>query len=235
EIGMGGAAYQSVRYAGPAVKGMDIGKRMTLSNLVIDIGAKNGIFEPDEKTRAFLKNRMEEKIDFLSSDRDAEFVKTHSFQVEDLEPQIAYPHQVDKVKPISEAEGIKIDQVFLGTCTNGRYNDLKAAAHILNGRKVNSDTRMIINPASREVYLRSMREGLLEIFLKSGCVINNPGCGPCAGSHQGILASGEKCLSTGNRNFQGRMGTEDTEIYLSSPTTAAATAIEGRITDPRKT
>lgn len=156
------------------------------------------------------------------------------FDSDDLVPQIAYPHQVDNVKPISEFEGLEMDQVFLGTCTNGRLVDLRAAAGILKGSKIDPDLRMIVTPASREIYQKALDQGLIDIFNDAGCIVANPGCGPCAGSHQGILAPGEKCLSTANRNFKGRMGSEEAEIYLGSPYTAAATAINGEITDPRE-
>lgn len=234
EIGSNGATYKSVEYSGEPIEKMNVGERMTLSNFAVEMGAKTGLIEPDDKVEKFLKNRVEGEFELFENDEDAEFEEIIEFEADDLEPQIAFPHQVDNVKPISEAEGIKLNQVFLGTCTNGRFVDLEAAAKILKGKRVDPDTRMLINPASKETYLKALREGLIEIFLEAGCIVNNPGCGPCPGSHQGILAPGETCLSTANRNFKGRMGSEESEIYLCSPVTAAVSAIEGKITDPRK-
>ncbi|KXA91316.1 3-isopropylmalate dehydratase [candidate division MSBL1 archaeon SCGC-AAA259A05] len=234
KIGNDGATYKAVEYSGDPIEKMSIGERMTLSNLAVEMGAKTGIIEPDDKVRKFLEEKVKEKIELVENDEDAKFEDTFYFDSESLEPQIACPHQVDNVKPISEVEGQDIDQIFLGTCTNGRFEDLKAAAEILNGEKVDPNTRMIINAASKDIYLKAMQEGLIGTFIKAGCVINNPGCGPCAGSHQGILAPQEICLSTANRNFKGRMGSEQAEIYLGSPITAAASAINGKITDPRE-
>ncbi len=234
EIESDGATYKAVEYSGEPIRNMSIGDRMTLSNLAVEMGAKTGIVEPDEKVRKYLQDRVDEEIELTKNDEDAQFEEVIDIEGEDLEPQIAFPHQVDNVKPISEGEGIKLDQVFLGTCTNGRFEDLKTAAEILDGNKIHSDIRMIVNPGSKEIYKKALREGILEKLVEAGCIINNPGCGPCAGSHQGILAPGETCLSTANRNFKGRMGSEESEIYLSSPATAAASAIKGEITDPRE-
>lgn len=234
EIESDGATYKAVEYSGEPVRNMSIGERMTLSNLAVEMGAKTGIVEPDEKVRKYLQDRVDEEIELTKNDEDAQFEEVIDIEGEDLEPQIAFPHQVDNVKPISEGEGIKPDQVFLGTCTNGRFEDLKTAAEILDGNKIHSDIRMIVNPGSKEIYKKALREGILEKLLEAGCIINNPGCGPCAGSHQGILAPGETCLSTANRNFKGRMGSEDAEIYLSSPVTVAVSAVKGEITDPRE-
>ncbi|KXB01561.1 3-isopropylmalate dehydratase [candidate division MSBL1 archaeon SCGC-AAA259O05] len=233
-IGNDGATYKAVEYSGDAIEKMGVGERMTLTNLAVEMGAKTGIVEPDEKVRKFLEGRVRGKIELVENDENAEFEDIFYFDSESLEPQIACPHQVDNVKSVSEVEGQYIDQVFLGTCTNGRFGDLKAAAEVLDGEKVDPDTRMIVNAASKEIYLRALQEGLIETFMEAGCVVSNPGCGPCAGSHQGILAPQETCLSTANRNFKGRMGSEEAEIYLGSPITAAASAIEGKITDPRE-
>ncbi|MBS3815017.1 MAG: 3-isopropylmalate dehydratase large subunit [Hadesarchaea archaeon] len=234
EIESDGATYKAVEYSGPPIKKMSVGERMTLSNLSVEMGAKTGIVEPDEKVKNFLKGRTDEDFELVSNDDDAEFEKTLDFDAGDLEPQIACPHQVDNVSPISDVAGLSIDQVFLGTCTNGRLEDLEAAASILKGKKVSEGTRMIVTPASREIYNAAIEKGLINVFMDAGCIISNPGCGPCAGSHQGILAPGEVCLSTANRNFKGRMGSEESEIYLGSPVTAAASAINGKITDPRE-
>lgn len=234
EIGSDGATYKAVEYSGEPIRKMSVGERMTLSNLAVEMGAKTGIVEPDKKVKDYLKNRVSNKIELTKNDSDAEFEKTFNFDAGNLEPQIACPHQVDNVVPISEVEGLDIDQVFIGTCTNGRFGDLKSAARILEGNTINQDTRMIVTAASKETYQRALREGLIDIFVEAGCVVTNPGCGPCAGSHQGILAPEERCLSTANRNFKGRMGSEEAEIYLGSPVTAAISAIKGKITDPRE-
>lgn len=234
EVEADGATYKAVEYSGDPIERMSVSERMTLSNLAVEMGAKAGIIEPDEKVKRFLKGRVDEKIELTKNDEDAEYEEVLDFDADDLVPQIAYPHQVDNVKPISEFEGLEMDQVFLGTCTNGRLVDLRAAAGILKGNKIDPDLRMIVTPASREIYQKALDQGLVDIFNDAGCIVANPGCGPCAGSHQGILAPGEKCLSTANRNFKGRMGSEEAEIYLGSPYTAAATAINGEITDPRE-
>lgn len=234
EIGSDGATYKAVDYSGEPISEMSIGERMTLSNLAVEMGAKTGIVEPDEKVRKFLEDRVDGEIELTKNDDDAQFEEIINVEGEDLEPQIAFPHQVDNVKPVSEGEGIRLDQVFLGTCTNGRFDDLKTAANILDGNEVCPETRMIVNPGSKEIYKKALREGILEKLMEAGCIVNNPGCGPCAGSHQGILAPGETCLSTANRNFKGRMGSEEAKIYLSSPVTAAVSAIKGEITDPRE-
>ncbi|KXB04612.1 3-isopropylmalate dehydratase [candidate division MSBL1 archaeon SCGC-AAA261O19] len=234
EIGSDGATYKAVEYSGTPIKKMSVGERMTLSNLAVEMGAKTGIIEPDKKVKKYLKNRTNKKLELVANDDDAEFENVLDFDIGDLEPQIACPHQVDNVVPVSEVEGVKVDQVFLGTCTNGRFEDLEAAARILKGKKVNSSTRMLVTPASREVYMKAIDKGLIKIFLESGCTVSSPGCSACAGSNIGILAPGETCLSTANRNFKGRMGSEEAEIYLGSAVTIAASAIKGEITDPRE-
>ena len=212
---------------------MSVSARMTLCNMAVEMGAKTGFMEPDEKTLAYLQPRVHGSIEPVRSDPDAEYEETLTFDVNKLEPQVACPHQVDNVKPVREVEGIEVDQVFLGSCTNGRLEDLEAAAQILNGRKVKQGVRMIVVPASREVYVQAMKRGLIELFIESGCVVCNPGCGPCLGAHQGVLAPREACISTSNRNFLGRMGCVEASIYLASPYTAAASAVAGKITDPR--
>ncbi len=233
-IGNDGATYKAVEYAGKPIEKMDVGERMTLCNLAVEMGAKTGLVEADEKIEDFLEGRVEGEIDLIKNDEDAEFEEVIEIDGEDLEPKIAFPHQVDNVKSISEGEGIDLDQVFVGTCTNGRFRDLKVVADVLEGHEVDDSVRMLINPASKEIYKRAMEEGILKTLMEAGCIINNPGCGPCAGSHQGILAPEETCLSTANRNFKGRMGSEESKIYLSSPVTAAVSAIKGEITDPRE-
>ncbi|MCS7131640.1 MAG: aconitase family protein, partial [Hadesarchaea archaeon] len=233
KVGADGANYRAIEFAGPVVERMDISGRMTLCNMVVEMGAKAGIVEPDERTSVYFRENFGEEIEAIRSDSDAAYEDVLNFDVSGLEPQVACPSSVDNVKPISEVEGIEVDQIFLGSCTNGRLEDLRQAAAILKGAQVKEGVRTLIVPASRKVYLQALREGLIEVFLRSGCTVCNPGCGPCPGGHMGVLAPDEVCLSTSNRNFVGRMGSAEAKIYLVSPSTAAASAITGRITDPR--
>jgi len=230
-----GATYQAIEFHGSTVKAMNVEGRLTLCNMAVEMGAKTGIIEPDAETLSYLTALGLKPVGGFKSDGDAEFSRNLSLDVSDIEPQVSCPHIVDNVKPITEVEGIEVNQVFLGSCTNGRLDDLRVAAEILKGKKVKREVRMIVIPVSRRVYFQALKEGLIEIFLKAGCAVCNPGCGPCAGAHEGVLAPGEVCVSTSNRNFRGRMGSMDAEIYLVSPATAAVTAIEGKITDPRRT
>jgi 3-isopropylmalate/(R)-2-methylmalate dehydratase large subunit len=230
-----GAIYKALEFGGPVVEAMSIEERMTLCNMAVEAGAKTGLCAADEVTRRFLEDqgRGEDYMP-LSPDPDASYERLIGLNVSDLSPQVAFPHFVDNVRPIEEAEGIPIDQVFVGTCTNGRLSDLRVVAEILKGHKVHPYLRLLVGPASRRIYLDALREGLLETLVEAGAVILPPGCGACVGVHQGILADGERCLSTQNRNFQGRMGNPHGEIFLASPATAAATAVRGKITDPRE-
>ena len=233
-----GATYKAIEFSGSTVKDMSLDGRLTLCNMAVEMGAKTGIIEPDEKTIRYLQNLgvkvKEDEIAALRSDEDADYSEKISIDASKIEPQVSCPHHVDNVKPVKEVEGIEIDQVFIGSCTNGRLDDLRVAAKILRGKNVKRGVRVIVIPASRRIYLQALKEGLIETFVKAGCLVSNPGCGPCAGAHQGILAPGEVCLSTSNRNFKGRMGNPEAEIYLASPATAAASALEGRIVDPRR-
>jgi homoaconitase/3-isopropylmalate dehydratase large subunit len=206
---------------------------MTVCNMVIEMGAKSGIVEPDEKVRSYLAGRSKDRGEFLKSDPDARYSGTVNVPVEKLDPQVACPNSVDNVRPVGKVEGVKVNQAFLGSCTNGRLEDLAAAAEILKGRKVREGVRMIVIPASREVYLEALREGLMQIFVEAGAAVFGPGCGPCPGGHLGVLGAGEVCVSTSNRNFAGRMGSKESEVYLASPLTVAASAVAGQITDPR--
>jgi 3-isopropylmalate/(R)-2-methylmalate dehydratase large subunit len=228
-----GATYKAVEFSGPIVKRMSMDGRLTLCNMVVEMGGKTGLVEPDKITQNYLTSLGHCTIAPVENDKDAEFEVTRDFEISNLDPQIACPPTVDNVKSIREVEGLKINQIFLGSCTNGRLEDLQLAAKILRGKKVHRDVRMLVIPASRRVYVKALKTGLLEIFLKAGCTICNPGCGPCVGTHQGVLAPGEVCLSTSNRNFVGRMGCAQADIYLCSPLTAAASALTGKITDPR--
>jgi len=233
-IGADGATYKALEYCGETIKNMSIDGRLTLCNMAVEMGAKTGIIEPDEKTKEYLASIGIRDYTYIRSDEDAEYAEKIRLDVSELEPMIACPHAVDNVKQVKDVEGIEINQVFLGSCTNGRIEDLRVAAKILEGKKIKDGVRMIVIPASKSIYLQALREGLIETFIKAGCTVCNPGCGPCAGAHQGILGPGEVCLSTSNRNFKGRMGSADAEIYLASPATAAASALEGKITDPRR-
>ncbi|MEO0162634.1 MAG: 3-isopropylmalate dehydratase large subunit [candidate division WOR-3 bacterium] len=228
-----GADYKSVEFWGPTISQMSIASRMVLTNLSMEMGAKNAFVSPDEKTIEFVRKRTQKKFQVVLPDKDAEYCQTLNYDVSDLRPQIACPHAVDNVKPVMEVAGLKIHQVLIGSCTNGRLEDLKIAAQILEGKKVHPEVRLLIIPASRQVYLEALKAGYIEIFIKAGALVLNPGCGPCLGAHQGLLAAGEVCLSTTNRNFKGRMGSPDSFIYLASPATAAFSAIKGEITEPQ--
>jgi len=227
------ANYEAIEFCGPAAGEFSLSARMTLANMAAEMGAKNGYFIPDALTLAWLKARTLLPFEVVQSDPDASYEAVLTYDLSALEPQIACPHTVDNVKPVSAIAGKPVQQVLIGTCTNGRLEDLDIAARILKGRTVSPGTRTLVLPASRQVYLEAVRKGTIEILSEAGCVILNPGCGPCLGAHQGLLAAGETVVSTSNRNFRGRMGNRDSEIYLASPATAAATALEGKITDPR--
>jgi homoaconitate hydratase family protein len=227
------ANYEAVEFAGPSAGEFSLASRMVLCNMAAEMGAKNGYFEVDDKTLAWLKERAKGPYVVLKSDPDAAYEAVLKYDLSALEPMIACPHSVDNVKPVSAVAGKPFHQALIGTCTNGRLEDLEVAARILKGRKIHPKVRALILPASREVYLAAARRGLIEIFLEANCVMVNPGCGPCLGAHEGILAPGEIVVGTTNRNFKGRMGGRDSEIYLASPATVAASALEGKITDPR--
>ncbi len=234
ELGVDGATYKALEFHGETVDSMDMDSRLTMANMVVECGAKVGLFKTDEVTRRFLAERGREKFfREVKPDEDAEYEKELHFDA-DIEPMIAKPHNVDNVCPVSEVEGIDVDQVFVGTCTNGRLSDLEVVARILKGRRVRKGVRLIVAPASREIYLKAMELGYLKVIVEAGGTVIPPGCGPCVGIHMGVLADGEVCVSTQNRNFKGRMGNPNAFIYLSSPATAAASAIKGRIADPRE-
>ena len=227
------ANYKAVEFSGPAAGEFSIADRLTFCNMAAEMGAKNGYFIPDEKTRNYFKSEDKSDYTFFVSDPDADFEEILPFELSSLEPQVACPHTVDNVKPVSEVKGIRFDQALIGTCTNGRIEDLKIAAQILKGKRVHPHIRVLVIPASRNEYLKAIKEGVIETLVEAGCVILNPGCGPCLGAHQGILAPGETAISTANRNFKGRMGSRDSEIYLASPALVASSALEGKIADPR--
>ena len=233
KIGADGATYKACEFGGETTSNMSISDRMVLCNMAIEMGGKTGLVEPDQKTFNYLKGRTDKTYNVMKTDKEAESLETLYMDVSDLEPQIACPHNVDNVKPVSEVEGTHIDQVFLGSCTNGRISDLRTAAKIIKGKDIARGVRMLVIPASREVYTKAMEEGLLKTFVDSGALVCNPCCGPCLGGHVGLVGPGEVSLSTSNRNFKGRQGSSDAEVYLSSAAVAAASAITGKITDPR--
>ena len=228
-----GATYMGVKFSGEAIRDISIDGKMTLCNMVVEMGAKNGIIEPDEKTALYLKERRLTPFDFIKDDIDATYYKTLYYDASELEPMVACPFTVDNVKPVSEVDNVEIDQAVIGSCTNGRLEDLRIAAQIFHNKKVTEGVRVLIIPSSRKVYMDAMNEGLLETFIKAGALICNPCCGPCYGGHLGLLAAEEVCISTTNRNFVGRMGSPNAKIYLASPATVASSALTGKITDPR--
>ena len=229
-----GAIYKAAEFTGPTIKKMSMAGRMTLCNMAVEMGAKNGIIEPDEITRDFLEGRVKSLPDFkaLKSDQNSVYESTVEFDVSKMKPQVACPSSVDNVKPVSEVGNVPIEQAFIGSCTNGRIEDLRDAAQILKGKKVKDGVRALVIPASQEVYRQAMKEGLLEIFTDAGAIVCGSACGPCLGGHIGLLAAGETCVSTSNRNFIGRMGSTQANVYLASPVTVAASAVMGKITDP---
>lgn len=233
QVGADGATYQACEFGGETTSKMSVSDRMVLCNMAIEMGGKTGLVEPDEKTIKYIEQRSNKKYRVFSTDEDAESLKTMQVDVTDLVPHIACPHNVDNVKPVTEVEGTTIDQIFLGSCTNGRLDDMRVAAEILKGKEVSTNVRMLVIPASREVYRNALDEGLMNIFVDAGALVCNPCCGPCLGGHVGLLGPGEVSLSTSNRNFKGRQGSPDAEVYLSSAAVAAASAIKGEITDPR--
>ncbi len=233
DLGADGALYRAVEFRGSAIEAMSIAGRMTLCNMSVEMGAKAGMVAADRKTEEWLAGRAAQPYHAVFSDIDAPVERTLSYDVDDLRPQVACPHSVDNVKPVEEVLGTEIHQALIGTCTNGRLEDLQEAARVLQGRKVSPGVRLLILPASAEVYGQALSSGVLGDLAGAGAVILNPGCGPCLGAHQGVLAPGEVCLSTANRNFRGRMGCNEASIYLASPATVAASAVVGRIADPR--
>jgi len=233
-LGADGATYQALEFTGSTVGEMSVGARMTLCNMAVELGGKTGIVAPDEKTTRFLKGRVRHPYKPVHPDPDAIYSRTVEIDGSGLEPQVACPHSVDNVKPVSEVEGTAVNQVFIGSCTNGRLEDLEAAAEIMEGRRVHPDTRVIVTPASFEVYEAANQRGLIKAFMDAGAVVCNPSCSVCFGGNHGILAAGEVSLSTSNRNFRGRQGSKESSVYLCSPATAAVSAVAGVITDPRE-
>jgi len=233
QIEVDGAIYNGLEFAGLTMGKVSIDGRMVLCNMAVEMGAKTGIIEPDQTTLNYVKSRTTKPFKPVKSDPDANYKKVLDVDVTDLEPQVSCPHSVDNVKPISEVDEVEVDQAFIGACTNGRLEDLRLAAKLLEGRKVKDRVRLLVAPASQEVYLEALKEGLIKTFLEAGAILCNPTCGPCLGGHLGLLAPGETCISSSNRNFVGRMGSPKAYVYLASPATVAASAITGKITDPR--
>ncbi|TXT67316.1 MAG: 3-isopropylmalate dehydratase large subunit 1 [Promethearchaeota archaeon] len=234
DISTKGAIYKSLEFYGDGVQSLSMDGRMTISNMVVEAGAKFGIFLADEKTRRWVKRVSHAPFKAVFPDEEASYEKKFNYDLSDLEPVVAKPHSPENIASISKVEGIQIDQAFLGSCTNGRLEDLRIAAHIMKGKRVNDKTRCIVIPASKKIYMEALTEGLIEIFIKAGAVVGNSTCGPCIGGHLGVLGKDEVCISTTNRNFIGRMGAPSSQVYLASPATVAASAIKGYITDPRE-
>ena len=233
-IGVDGALYKTMEFTGELIDTLSVESRMTICNMAIEAGGKSGIINPDQKTTDYVKARTDEPFEIYQSDPDAEYCQIIEIDVSNLEPLVAFPHLPSNGQPVSQIPDIPVDQAYLGSCTNGRIEDLRVAAEILKGKKVARNTRMIVVPATTEIWKQANREGLLDIFMNAGATVSTPTCGACLGGHMGILAAGERCISSTNRNFVGRMGSPKSEVYLGSPATVAASAVEGKIADPRK-
>ena len=229
-----GATYRSVEFCGPVIKSLSLDQRFTICNMAVELGAKFGVIDPDEKVYSFLRKSTKAKLKPQLADKNAKYSLIKEYDISKLSPQIAKPHTVDNVCNIEEVVGTPINQAYLGTCTNGRLEDLEIAAEILKGKKINRDIRFMICPASKSIYLLALKRGLVKIFIEAGVSVLNPGCGPCVGTHQGVPADKEVVISTANRNFKGRMGNPNAFIYLASPATVTVSALKGKIADPRK-
>ena len=234
QIGVDGALYCAMELTGETIRNLSMDGRLTMCNMAIEAGGKNGIIEPDEITLDYVKSRAKREFKIYKSDPDAKYKKIYEFDASKIEPQVAFPHLPENARPISQAGKVYIDQVVIGSCTNGRMEDLRVAAEILKGRKVNPNVRLIIIPGTQQIWLDAMKEGLFDIFIEAGAAISTPTCGPCLGGHMGILAKGEKAVATTNRNFVGRMGDPESEVYLAGPAIAAASAIAGFIASPEE-
>lgn len=233
-IGVDGALYQSLEFTGPGVAQLSMADRLTISNMAIEAGGKNGIFPVDARTIAYEEGRTQEKYEIFEADPDAEYIRTIEINLSELKPVVAFPHLPENAKVVGTFGDIKIDQVIIGSCTNGRLEDLAIAAKIFEGRKVHPDVRCIVIPGSQKVYMDAMHAGYIDTFIEAGCAVSTPTCGPCLGGYMGIMTAGERCVSTTNRNFRGRMGHVDSEVYLAGPQTAAASAILGKIAAPKE-
>ena len=234
KIGVDGARYKAMEFSGPVISNLSMDDRLAMCNMAIEAGAKNGIIEPDDCTENYIADRAQREYKFYTSDVDCEYQEIHEYDVSTLSPLVAIPNLPENVRPVEELSDIAIDQIVIGSCTNGRISDLRIAAQILKDKKIHPSIRLIILPGTQDVYLEALKEGLIEIFIKAEGVVSTPTCGPCLGGHMGILAEGERALSTTNRNFAGRMGHPKSEVYLSNPAVAAASAVTGKITHPDK-
>ena len=231
-IGVDGALYKSMEFTGEGIKNLSMDDRFTICNMAIEAGGKNGIFPVDELAIQYMKEHSKREFTVYEADEDAEYEETYTIDLSQLKPTVAFPHLPENTKTIDQVGDIAIDQVVIGSCTNGRMDDMRIAAQVMKGRKVAKNVRCIVIPATQGIYLQSLKEGLLEIFIEAGAVVSTPTCGPCLGGYMGILAAGERCVSTTNRNFVGRMGHVDSEVYLASPAVAAASAVTGKISCP---
>ena len=234
DIGVDGARYMAMEFTGEAIDNLSVEGRLTMSNMAIEAGGKNGIIAPDDKTLDYVKRRAKRDYQVLASDSDARYAKVIEYDVSKLEPVVSFPHLPENTRPISEVGNVTIDQVVIGSCTNGRIEDLRVAAKLLKGHKVHNEIRAIVIPGTQEIYRQAMAEGLVDIFIEADAVVSTPTCGPCLGGYMGILAKGERCVSTTNRNFVGRMGHPESEVYLSGPAVAAASAVLGKLASPEE-
>lgn len=232
DIGVDGALYEAMEFTGPAIRNLSMDGRFTMANMAIEAGGKNGIIAPDQTTVDYVESRAKRPYKLYNSDEDAKYKQVIEYDVTVIEPQVAFPHLPENTKPISEVGIVEIDQAVIGSCTNGRMEDLRLAAKVLQGHEVHPDVRLLIFPGTQNIYKQAMKEGLFEIFIDAGAAVSTPTCGPCLGGHMGILAKGERAIATTNRNFVGRMGHPESEVYLSNPAIAAASAILGRIGSP---
>ncbi len=234
DIGVDGALYQAMEFTGEAIRNLSIDGRLTMANMAIEAGGKNGIIEPDQTTLDYVKDRAQRPYKLYRSDEDAKYARVIEYDCSRIEPTVAFPHLPENTRPISEVGNVEIDQVVVGSCTNGRMEDLREAAQVIKGHKVHKNVRMVVIPGTQTIYKQAMHEGLFDIFIDAGAAVSTPTCGPCLGGHMGILAKGERGLATTNRNFVGRMGHPESEVYLSGPAVAAASAILGRIGSPEE-
>lgn len=234
KIGVDGALYKSMEFVGDGIKNLTMDDRFTIANMAIEAGAKNGIFPVDELTIEYMKEHSSKPYTIYEADEDAQYDEVITINLSELEPTVAFPHLPENTRTVREAKDVRIDQVVIGSCTNGRIGDLRAAAKVLEGKHVAKGMRAIVFPATQAIYLQAIEEGLVQTFIKAGAVVSTPTCGPCLGGHMGILAAGERAVSTTNRNFVGRMGHVESEVYLASPAVAAASAIAGRICSPEE-
>jgi 3-isopropylmalate/(R)-2-methylmalate dehydratase large subunit len=232
DIGVDGALYSAMEFTGKAISTLPMDGRFTMANMAIEAGAKAGIFVVDGKTSAYLKLRAKRNFTVYEPDKDASYERIIEYDVSSLEPQVALPHLPSNTSPVSKVKGVEIDQAVIGSCTNGRLEDLRLAAEVLKGKMINPKVRCIVIPGTQQVYLEALKEGIIELFIQAGAAVSTPTCGPCLGGHMGVLAEGERCISTTNRNFVGRMGSTKSEVYLSNPAVAMASAITGKITSP---